>query len=197
MVRTLSIWTDLRSSALNFRVGADPDLPQEFTEKMSLKTTRSVVSKWCRWFANWLNSAWSIWYFQQSLGYSKFSVLGWSEGARSALVLTWLYPNVIENLILMGIISYPTEVNTRTILQLTADVDNWNKITFDNYLRSYKDKDEVQQLWERHMVFIADFHKHFPNGIVNKDFDPIICPVLIIHGDKVWLIQITLLIIKI
>ena len=85
----------------------------------------------------------------------------------------------------MGIISFPTEVNTKMILKLTADVDNWSQSIFDNYLRSYESQEEIKRLWSRHMVFIGNFHNYFPNGITNNKFDSITCPVLILHGDKV------------
>ena len=112
-------------------------------------------------------------------------MLGWSEGARVALVLTSLYPDNIEKLILFGIISFPTQINTKNILTLTSNTDNWNKTTIDNYLRSYSDEEEIQQIWGRHMIFIRDFHKLFPKGLINNNFESITCPVLIIHGDKV------------
>ena len=134
----------------------------------------------------------SLWHFQlvqfktfdQSLGYEKFSVLGWSDGSRSALILTSLYPNNVESLILFGIIEKDFEKTNIKAFNITNDVNKWHKNIVNNYLRSYKDQDQIQQLWTELMTFVLKMHEYFPNGVL-QDFDSIKCPVLIIQGDCV------------
>ena len=112
-------------------------------------------------------------------------MLGWSAGARAALVLTSIYPQMVENLILLGISSFQRETDTNNIINYTKDVNKWNQRTIDNYLRAYNDINEVQQLWDNHMAFIRQFTNYFPNGIIDNKFETIKCPLLVIHGDQV------------
>ena len=116
-------------------------------------------------------------------------MLGWSEGGRVGLVLTQNYPNVVEKLILLAVPSFQSEADTKRYSKGNKEVRLWNQRTADNYLRAYRDMDEVQVLWSRHMQFIANFSKYFPNGITDNKFESIVCPVLVIHGDQVYLIQ--------
>lgn len=117
---------------------------------------------------------------------------GWSEGAKVALVMAINYPDLIDELILQGVITFPTEINTRNIL-LTKNINNWGRHTIDNYLRSYRDEIEIQELWKKQMTFISNFQFYFPKGITNNKFDSMRCRTLIIHGDRVWAIGIIIL----
>ncbi len=118
------------------------------------------------------------------MGYENFSVLGWSEGAKVALVMAVNHPNCIKSIIMCGIITFPTEKNIKNILS-TKNIDDWGREMINNYLRAYKDCDEIQELWDKQLKFIANFGKYFPNGICNNKLNGIKCPVLIIHGDRV------------
>jgi pimeloyl-ACP methyl ester carboxylesterase len=43
------------------------------------------------------------------LGYENFSFLGWSDGAKVALIMAVNHPNFIKSIILCGIITFPKE----------------------------------------------------------------------------------------
>jgi hypothetical protein len=64
-------------------------------------------------------------------------------------------------------------------------VDNWGQEKIENYLKIYSSRNEIQELWDRHMNFVANYRKYFPEGVFKNKFHLIECPVLIIHGDKV------------
>ncbi|CAG2169074.1 unnamed protein product [Oppiella nova] len=53
----------------------------------------------------------------------------------------------------------------------------------------HADEKEVQDLWRRHMIFIANFPEYFPNGVCNKKYETIKCRMLIVHGDKDPLVE--------
>lgn len=118
-------------------------------------------------------------------------MLGWSDGAKVALVMANKYSYQIKAVVLMGIITFATERGTKNILA-TKNTKYWDQEMLNNYLRAYKDEEEIQSLWSRHMDFIANFGRYFPNGLCNNDFSAFRCPVLIVHGD---LVCITLMVI--
>ncbi|CAG2173691.1 unnamed protein product, partial [Oppiella nova] len=106
----------------------------------------------------------------ENLGHKKFFVLGWSEGARVALVLAAIYPNHVTDMVVAGLPCLYTEQSNNNILN-TRNIENWGPNLVQNYLRVYKDEKEVQDLWRRHMIFIANFPEYFPNGVCNKKYE--------------------------
>ena len=115
--------------------------------------------------------------------------MGWSEGARVALVIATFYPDCIERLIVMSVQTYNTEANTK-FLQLTKDFFNWTKDSVDNYLRFYKDLDEIRELWDNFVDYAIDQARFHPNGLIDNKFSSIRCPVLIMHGNLVGILNL-------
>lgn len=45
-------------------------------------------------------------FFQQKLGFNKFSLLGWSDGGISSMILAGKYPQSVEKLVIWGANAY-------------------------------------------------------------------------------------------
>jgi valacyclovir hydrolase len=120
----------------------------------------------------------------KSLGFEKFSVIGWSDGGIAGLVLAINYPTNVKSIIMWGSIGFPSEKLFK--LSFTSrDLDYWSRERIDNYLKIYDNRNEIQELWNRHMNFVVNYRKYFPEGVFKNKFRSIQCPVLIMHGDKV------------
>lgn len=60
-----------------------------------------------------------------TLGVAKFSVLGWSDGGTSAMILAGKYPESVEKLIVFATLAYLT-VSEIKIYKYCSDGRNWN-----------------------------------------------------------------------
>jgi pimeloyl-ACP methyl ester carboxylesterase len=99
-------------------------------------------------------------------------------------VLAINYPTNVKSIIVWGILAFISEKVYRILLS-TKNVDNWGREKIENYLKIYSNRNEIQELWDRHMNFVVNYRKYFPEGVFKNKFHLIECPVLIIHGDKV------------
>ena len=64
-------------------------------------------------------------YFIPSVGFEKYSVLGWSDGGIAGLILAAanLY---VENLVIWGANAFVTE-GDKELLEVTRDINNWSE----------------------------------------------------------------------
>jgi len=101
------------------------------------------------------------------LNHDKYSVVGWSEGAKVALLMAIRYPTEVEALILTGITSYMSNRNI-TALKSIQSVDKWPKVKLENYLRSYASKEEIQKQWNRYLDFAQFYNQYYPEDIFKE-----------------------------
>ena len=128
----------------------------------------------------------------QSLGHTKYSVIGYDEGAKEALILAAKYPDEVETLTLIGI-SYKASDKYKKGLQAMKSVEKWSEAKQEKYLRVYDSKEEIQRLWTRFVSFVEfsstaiGYAQNTPGNVdIFKDFYKLVkCPTLLVHGDKV------------
>lgn len=60
----------------------------------------------------------------QKLGYPEYSVLGWSDGGKTALNLASMYPNRIQKLIVWGVVCFRTPATDKAFY-MTKDVEHF------------------------------------------------------------------------
>ena len=114
----------------------------------------------------------------------KFSIIGWSEGAKVALLMAAKYRNSVESMVLVSVFSQLSIKGLNTLLTKKS-VDSWNKDKLQAYLKVYGTKDEVQKLWTRYLKFVEFYNQYIPDDIFKNKYNLVTCPVLIVHGDKV------------
>jgi valacyclovir hydrolase len=107
-------------------------------------------------------------------------VLGWSDGAKSALIMAIRYPARIKSCIIWGIVTYATEKDIKAVL-VTRNIKYWGSDMIDNYYKVYGK--EWQTIWNKHMDFLENIIDVFPEGFCKKDLSKCRCPVMILHGD--------------
>lgn len=138
----------------------------------------------------------------EHLNYNSYYAIGWSDGAKSAILLAILYPSRIQAVVASGIFVYCTKLNLLPFMRMQS-VNLWDTNMLARYCEVYE-QDELQKLWDTHINFIKDLmvkmkalveakpeikdiklaiHDKLMNGL-----NCIRCPVLLIHGDKVKLL---------
>ncbi|KPM03771.1 Abhydrolase-like protein [Sarcoptes scabiei] len=134
----------------------------------------------------------------EHLNYNSYSVLGWSDGAKVAILCAILQPVRVQAVAASGIFVFGNKNNILPFLK-TQKIDTWDAELRQNYEEIYG-YELLQQLWDNHVNWCKDFqgriaaiHAQKPelkeirfaihNDLMNG-LGKIRCPVLIIHGDK-------------
>ncbi|CAG2169073.1 unnamed protein product [Oppiella nova] len=122
----------------------------------------------------------------ENLGHQTYSIIGWSDGAKVALLMPYLNPNRITCSVAIGIFVRATK-QTIAPLMLTRDTKRWPKEQYDTYLEIYGDEDTFQLVWDQHINFCRVAMKVCGDGlhlVPPETLRQIRCPVLLVHGDK-------------
>ena len=125
---------------------------------------------------------WYINFKSQSLGYSTYSVFGWSDGAKTALLMASQYPSRVRSCIVWGVVAYASEKDVKAVV-ITKNIKFWGKDLIANYENVYGD--DWIDLWTRHMDFLENIFGLFPDDFLKKEMKKIRCPVFVMHGDMV------------
>lgn len=115
-------------------------------------------------------------------GFEKFSLMGWSGGGITALILAATYQDNINKMVVWGAISHITDDN----LKMWKDLRNVNKWSermklamFEIYGREYS-----ARCWSKNVDFCIEIVEKFGGNICMNELEHIIAPTLIIHGRK-------------
>lgn len=119
----------------------------------------------------------------EKLGYKLYSVLGWSDGGKVALLMAIANQARIDKLVIWGVVPNATDYDVRAVL-MTRDTDVFDPKARALYVDAYG-KDLFEQLWHKHVDNCATWASD-PGAQwdIRKDVRTIKCPVLVLHGDK-------------
>ncbi|XP_025834786.1 valacyclovir hydrolase isoform X2 [Agrilus planipennis] len=117
----------------------------------------------------------------KKLGIKKFSLLGWSDGGISSIILSANYPDSVKKLVIWGANSYilPEEINTYEKLR---DISKWSDKMKAPLIKLYGE-DGLKTLWNNWCDTLIEIAKKGGNICKNK-LDYIQCPTFILHGSK-------------
>lgn len=116
--------------------------------------------------------------FMKQLGYKKYSLLGWSDGGITAMILAARNRDKVDRLVVWGANAYVNAEDRAMLMSVNDPEVNWSPSYRDQFIKLYG-KDEFLKLWARlvaHYVTLED--------ICTSELAMIKCPVLIVHGDK-------------
>nr|XP_033790731.1 valacyclovir hydrolase isoform X4 [Geotrypetes seraphini] len=116
------------------------------------------------------------------LNFKKFSLLGWSDGGITALIAAGKYPSLIHKMVVWGANSYVTEEDLKAY-DAIRDISKWSekmrKPLEDMYGTEY-----LAKTFDTWVTGISQY-KNNPDGNICRHWLPaIVCPTLIIHGQK-------------
>ncbi|CAL1678182.1 unnamed protein product [Lasius platythorax] len=118
----------------------------------------------------------------QTLGYSKFSLIGWSNGGITSLLLASMYPESIRRMVVFGANAYihPDEAK---IYENLRDIDKWSERMRTSMIQVYGE-DYFRKTWSNWIDALLRLYEKQNGNLCKEVLSKIKCPTLIIHGAK-------------
>ncbi|XP_074524696.1 valacyclovir hydrolase [Halichoeres trimaculatus] len=118
----------------------------------------------------------------KALGFSKFSLLGWSDGGITAMIAAAKFPDLINRMVVWGANAYVTQQDLE-LYEAVRDVSKWSA-RMRKPLEEVYGAEKFAKNWEGWVDGIKQFATK-PDGSICIELLPLIsCPTLIIHGEK-------------
>eukprot|EP00118_Oscarella_pearsei_P029071 m.311654 g.311654 ORF g.311654 m.311654 type:complete len:264 (+) comp95794_c0_seq1:101-892(+) len=115
------------------------------------------------------------------LQFSEFSVMGWSDGAITALVLASLSPLAVRSLVIWGGNAFFVKEDI-TAFEKTSDTTQWSPRMRDPLVEIYG-AEELQRMWSDWMGVARDIY-NAGGDICKGAISSIKAPVYLLHGAK-------------
>jgi valacyclovir hydrolase len=115
-----------------------------------------------------------------ALGYGKFSIMGWSDGANAAALIAMNHPQRVTRLVMWGGNSFLTREEV-TAFQSKRSIASWSPRAAEAMRNVYGES--LEELWERYVIGLEDLYN---NGgeIYRTQLHLVQCPTLILHGEQ-------------
>jgi valacyclovir hydrolase len=119
----------------------------------------------------------------KALGHDRFAVMGWSDGAISAVKLAATHAASVEKLVIFGGNAYLTKEDIDAF-EATRDVEaNWSKRMKESLYPLYG-KEGLQRMWSSAVDAWAGIYAANDGDVCMEDARSIKCPTLVLHGAK-------------
>ncbi|CAL8309223.1 unnamed protein product [Lota lota] len=118
----------------------------------------------------------------KALGFGRFSLLGWSDGGITGLVVAARNPELIHKMVVWGSNAHVSQQDL-SIYHAISDVSQWSA-RMRKPMEDMYGAEVFPKIWKAWVDGISQF-AHRPEGSICKELLPqICCPTLIIHGEK-------------
>ncbi|KAG7155098.1 Valacyclovir hydrolase-like [Homarus americanus] len=111
----------------------------------------------------------------KTLKYDKYSLLGWSDGGISALILAAAYPQHVDKLVVWGANAY--------VSHGIRDINKWSQ-RMRAPLEAIYGTEYFKEAWEGWVDTLLHIYHEKGGDICKGDLAKITCSTLIIHGAK-------------
>ncbi|XP_012217385.1 valacyclovir hydrolase [Linepithema humile] len=172
-----SIWTDFKPQVENLNVDKLTIVawdPPGYGK--SRPPERTFPDDFFQRDATWAHN------LMKTLGYSKFSLVGWSDGGITSLLLASAYPESINKMIVFGANSYihPDEIKAYESIR---DINKWSEKMKAPMIQVYGE-DHFRNTWSNWIDAMLRLYKKQNGDLCKQVLSKIKCPTLIIHGAK-------------
>ncbi|XP_058062466.1 valacyclovir hydrolase [Anopheles bellator] len=116
----------------------------------------------------------------QKLGFERYSILGWSDGGITGLLLTANHPEQVEKLVIWGSNSYISETETK-IYEDIRDVRKWSARMREPMEKLYG-VDYFPKLWSAWVDGLLRIYKERDGDICSAKLKHIKASTLVMHG---------------
>ncbi len=113
------------------------------------------------------------------LGFERFAVMGWSDGANVGTLMALQYPERVEQLVVWGGNSFLSEEELH-VFQSIRSLSTWSPRAIEPLAEVYGD--ELQSLWDKYVTGLEDLYSA-GGDIYRSRLGDIRCPTLILHGE--------------
>ncbi|RLU24479.1 hypothetical protein DMN91_002568 [Ooceraea biroi] len=118
----------------------------------------------------------------KALGYSKFSLVGWSDGGITALVLAATYPESVRKMIVCAANAYIHPDETKAYENI-RDINKWSERMRTPMIQAYGE-DYFRQTWTNWIDGMLKLYDKQNGDVCKQALSRIKCPTFIIHGAK-------------
>ncbi|GAB6027788.1 hypothetical protein CHUAL_002022 [Chamberlinius hualienensis] len=118
----------------------------------------------------------------KTIGVETTSVIGWSDGGMTALILAAQNPNLMKKLVVFGANSYVTEKDIQ-LYEGIRDINKWSQRMKAPMIAAYGE-DYFKKMWNQWIDAMILLYKKNQGEVCRKELKQIQCPTLIIHGAK-------------
>ncbi|XP_064079067.1 valacyclovir hydrolase-like [Macrobrachium nipponense] len=118
----------------------------------------------------------------KNLGYCKYSLLGWSDGGITAMMIAAAYPENVEKMVIWGANAYIHEGDLK-MYEAIRDIEKWSP-RMRAPLEATYGKEYFKAAWEGWVDVFTAIYKEKGGDLCKSDLAKITCPTLIIHGAK-------------
>eukprot|EP00914_Ancora_sagittata_P018675 GHVO01037016.1.p1 GENE.GHVO01037016.1~~GHVO01037016.1.p1 ORF type:complete len:323 (+),score=36.78 GHVO01037016.1:46-1014(+) len=118
----------------------------------------------------------------KNVNQDKFSLLGWSDGGITAMILAAMIPEKIRKMVVWGANAFVTKEEIE-IYEKIRDVNQWSGMM----RKPFEDVYGPEYFSEQFGNWVDAFSKYETNpdgDICRTDLSKITCPTLVIHGEK-------------
>uniref|UniRef100_A0A023FMG8 Putative valacyclovir hydrolase n=1 Tax=Amblyomma cajennense TaxID=34607 RepID=A0A023FMG8_AMBCJ len=116
------------------------------------------------------------------LGHKQYSVIGWSDGANTGLVLAAIQPDCVQKLVAFGGNAYITEHDVQ-LLEATRNTEKWSE-KMRASMEALYGTEHFRHLWSSYCDFYQDLLQKHEGEVCRNELPHIRCPTLIVHGGK-------------
>ncbi|KYN04919.1 PREDICTED: valacyclovir hydrolase [Cyphomyrmex costatus] len=118
----------------------------------------------------------------KTLGYSKFSLIGWSDGGITSLLLSSAYPDSIYKMVVFGANAYIHPDETK-IYKSIRDINKWSEKMRTPMIQTYG-VDYFQKMWSDWIDTVLGLYEKQNGDLCKQVLPKIKCSTLVIHGAK-------------
>ena len=118
----------------------------------------------------------------KALGFSEFSILGWSDGGIAGVFLAANYPDSVKKLVVWGANAY-VSTHDLELFEKTRDVGNWSRRMRQPLEATYGS--DFQRLWSNWIDSMKTVYSSKKDAnVCMEELVHVQCPTLILHGEK-------------
>ncbi|KAF0775436.1 hypothetical protein AaE_000865 [Aphanomyces astaci] len=121
--------------------------------------------------------------FMTGLGYDKYSVLGFSDGANSGVILAAEYPQHMERLVLMGGNAFLTDEDL-ALYAACADVATWSDERREEMIAVHGGVGPFQAKWTEWIATMARLLDDKNGDLCTAFLPDVKCKTLVLHGEQ-------------
>ncbi|KAG1667596.1 Valacyclovir hydrolase [Nymphon striatum] len=117
-----------------------------------------------------------------TLGFEKFSLVGWSDGGITSLIIASRFQSAINKMVVFGANSYVSKKDV-DLYEGIRDIEKWSERMISPMINLYG-KEYFKKCWESWCDMCAEILVNKDGDLCQNGLKDITCPTLIIQGEK-------------